>query len=191
MNYRLVFILLFLYLAVSCNIYSFKGSLPPNINSICITPVLNTTSEFSLTNILNESVRQKLIAHNILDVVNISDADSKLDLEIQTIKDNANIYNSNNNNSYEIVEQWKLIVTVKLSWYNIKENKLILDKEITEWAMYNNLGIDISNDGIDNDNDGFTDSEDSNEFGSPREAAIRIITDKITDRVLNELISIW
>ena len=81
MNYRLVFILLFLYLAVSCNIYSFKGSLPPNINSICITPVLNTTSEFSLTNILNESVRQKLIAHNILDVVNISDADSKLDLE--------------------------------------------------------------------------------------------------------------
>ena len=57
--------------------------------------------------------------------------------------------------------------------------------------MYNNSGIDISNDGIDNDNDGFTDSEDSDEFGSPREAAIRIITDKITDRVLNELISIW
>ena len=42
-----------------------------------------------------------------------------------------------------------------------------------------------------NDDDTYIDSQDSDEFGSPREASIRIIGDKITERVLHELISTW
>ena len=53
------------------------------------------------------------------------------------------------------------------------------------------INIDISIDNIDNDMDGFIDSEDSDEYGSPRESALKISADKITDTIINELISNW
>ena len=184
----ILFVIISLFL--SCSFYSFKGSLPPNVNSIYFSPVVNLTSEYILTNILNNKINDRLISENILDVVDFTSTDSQLDVTIITSTDKPNIYHSQDDN-YERVEQWKLKIDFKIIWYNITNDEIIIDNKVSEWAMYNNSGIDISNDGIDNDNDGFTDSEDSDEFGSPREAAIRIITDKITDRVLNELISIW
>jgi len=181
---------LIIILFSSCSFYSFKGSLPPGINSIYFSQVSNLTSEYTLTNMLNEKINNKLIIENILDVVNFSNADSQLDLIVTSIKDSPNVYKSQNNN-YELVEQWKLTVSCKLIWYNIKQNSIIFEKELSEWAMYNNAGIDISSDGIDNDDDTYIDSQDSDEFGSPREASIRIIGDKITERVIQELISTW
>ena len=44
---------------------------------------------------------------------------------------------------------------------------------------------------IDNDSDGLIDSEDSDEYGTSREAALRITSDKLINRILNELISNW
>ena len=57
--------------------------------------------------------------------------------------------------------------------------------------MYDNSGLDIGSDGIDNDADGLVDAEDSDEYGSSREAALRIVANSITNRIIEELISNW
>tara|TARA_Y100000996_G_C22332875_1_gene565215 strand:+ start:47 stop:616 length:570 start_codon:yes stop_codon:yes gene_type:complete len=189
MNYRINIILIVLLLN-SCSFYSFKGSLPDGVSSISIPPIINNTSEYNFTNLINDKLYNELSNRNILDIVDIYNADTLLELTIQSVKDNSNIYQSNEN-LYETVEQWKLVVVVNVNWYNINRNELIIDKDIQEWALYNNSGIDVSIDGIDNDSDGLVDSEDSDEYGSAREAALRITSKKIIDRIINELISNW
>ena len=58
-----------------------------------------------------------------------------------------------------------------------------------EWPILR--ALDIGSDGIDNDADGLVDTEDSDEYGSSREAALRIVADNITNRIIEELISNW
>ena len=182
----LIFILLY-----GCSFYSFKGSLPPGVNSVYFSQVSNLTSEFELTNILNKKIIDRLITENVLEVVNFSSADSQLDLIITSVKNQPNVSRYSSQDNYELVEQWELKVFFKIIWYDINNNSIIFEIEAEEWAMYNNSGIDISKDGIDNDGDTYIDSQDSDEFGSPREASIKIIGNKIAERVLHELISIW
>ena len=189
MNYRRNIILIALLLN-SCGFYSFKGSLPDGVDSISISPIINNTSEYNIINLLNNKLYDELSNQNILDIVDIYNSDTSLELTIKSVKDNSNIYQSNEN-LYETVEQWKLIVSVNINWYNINTNELIIDKDIQEWAFYNNSGTDVSIDEIDNDSDGLIDSEDSDEYGSAREAALRITSQKIINRIINELISNW
>ena len=187
MNYRLSILL---FLIINCGNYSFKGSLPEGVKSVVISPIVNNTSEYALTNLLNDNLNRELSNQNILDIVDIYSADTNLELIIESVKDNSNIYVSNED-LYETIKQWKLLVKVKINWYNINDNSIIVDKNIEEWALYDNSGIDVSIDGIDNDSDGLIDNQDSDEYGTAREAALRITTQKIIDRIINELISNW
>ena len=155
-----------------------------------MSQISNATSEYRITNLLNETIRTSLISQNILDIVDEYNSDSRLDISIKSVDDIPNVYNSSEN-QYEIVEQWKLNIKVKIVWKDIFNDKLIIDKEIVEWAMYNNSGIDVGMDNIDNDLDGLIDSEDSDEYGSSREAALRMVSNKISDRIINELTSTW
>ena len=190
MDYKRYFILLLLLFYSSCITYSFKGSLPDGVDSVSLSPIINNTSEYTLTNLLNDNLNRELINQNILDIVDVYTADTSLDIVIESVKDNSNIYTSNEN-LYETVQQWKLTVRVKVNWYNINDNSILLDKSIEEWALYNNSGIDVGTDGIDNDSDGLLDADDSDEYGSAREAALRITSQKIINRIINELISNW
>ena len=192
MDYRRKYILtIYSFIIFSgCSFYSFKGSLPENIKSIYLSQINNETSEYMITNLLNETIRNRLISQNILDIVDEFNSDSQLNIIIKAVDDIPNVYNSSEN-QYEIVEQWKLNIKVKIIWKDIYNDKSIFDKEIIEWAMYNNSGIDVSMDNIDNDLDGLIDSEDSDEYGSSREAALRIVSNKISDRIINELTSTW
>ena len=190
MGYKKSVILLFLFFINSCGSYSFKGSLPDGVNSIAISPIINNTSEYALTNSLNDNLNKELINQNILDIVDIYNSDTSLELTVLSVKDNSNIYITNEN-LYETVQQWKLSIRVRINWYNMNSNLVIIDKDIEEWALYNNSGIDVSADGIDNDSDGLIDGNDSDEYGSAREAALRITSQKIINRIINELISNW
>tara|TARA_Y100001970_G_scaffold50742_1_gene64246 strand:+ start:61229 stop:61792 length:564 start_codon:yes stop_codon:yes gene_type:complete len=187
MNYKLSILL---FLIINCGNYSFKGSLPEGVKSVVIAPIVNNTSEYALTNLLNDNLNRELSNQNILDIVDIYSADTNLELIIESVKDNSNIYVSNED-LYENIKQWKLLVKVKINWYNINDNSIIVDRNIEEWALYDNSGIDVSVDGIDNDSDGLIDNQDSDEYGTAREAALRITSQKIIDRIINELISNW
>ena len=189
-KYKNIFIILITIVINSCGIYSFKGSLPPNVKTIYVSPVINSTSEYALSNILNEEINERLMKKNILKISEFYDSDSKLDITINAAEDIPSSYLSNIN-SYEVVEQWKINVQINIIWINNSTNDTILEKKFTEWAMYDSSGLDISADGIDNDADGLVDLEDSDEYGSSREAALRIVADLITDRIIEELISTW
>ena len=174
----------------NCGIYSFKGSLPANVETIYISPIINSTSEYALSNMLNDKINQQLIRKNILRITEFYSSDSRLDVMIDLVEDIPSSYLSNIN-SYEVIKQWKLNVKVHMIWINNSKNSTILEKVFTEWAMYDNSGLDINSDGIDNDADGLVDTEDSDEYGSSREAALRIVADNIVNRIIEELISNW
>ena len=190
MVYKNRYIFYLILLLNGCGLYSFKGSTPTGISSICLIPITNNTSDFTLSNLINEKLYDELLNKNVYNVSDIYNSDSSLEIEINSVEDNSNIYSASDD-SYEVVKQWKLQVTVKMSWYDIKSSQIILDKKIQEWALYDNSGLDVSIDGIDNDSDGLIDSEDSDEYGTSREAALRIASDKLINRILNELISNW
>ena len=61
---------------------------------------------------------------------------------------------------------------------------------MSPWGAYG-TGTDISTDRIDNDNDGKIDEEDDDEFGSPRESAIRIAVNKLSEELINQITSTW
>ena len=82
------------------------------------------------------------------------------------------------------------MIKVDMIWIDLINNEEIINKSITEWSTYN-LEADIGSDLIDNDLDGLIDSEDSDEYGTPKEGAMRIAIDKVSKRIINELTSTW
>ena len=91
---------------------------------------------------------------------------------------------------YFIRNEWKISINIQITWYDLINNQNILEKTINEWATYS-LGVDIGQDNLDNDLDGLIDAEDSDEYGTPREGSLRIVLDKISNRIINELTSTW
>ena len=188
MVYRNLYIL-FIFL-LNCGYYSYKGSLPAGISSISVSAIENKTSEFSFTNLIDTKLSNLIVKNNILDIANLSNADSKLDIIINNIKESPEIY-SVNEVAFGSVDQWKMEISFEIIWTNLKTGDIILQKNIKKWAMYNTSDLDMNNDKIDNDLDGFIDSEDSDEYGAPREGAIRILSEKISQQIVTELISTW
>ena len=180
----------FLVLFVGCGVYSYKGTLPPNINNMSIAAITNNTSEFSFTNILNDDLYEIIIENNIIEIVDSRGADSILEINIDKINDSPEIY-SLNDNIYGSINKWKMELFVDVKWVNLIDGTVIVDKKFSKWAIYNTSGLDIKYDGIDNDLDGLLDAEDSDEYGAPRESAIKIIVSKISNQIINELTSTW
>ena len=82
------------------------------------------------------------------------------------------------------------MIQVDMIWIDLINDEEIINKSITEWSTYN-LEADIGSDLIDNDLDGLIDSEDSDEYGTPKEGAMRIAIDKVSKRIINEITSTW
>ena len=131
-----------------------------------------------------------MLLENILDIVAFEHADSKLEISITSLTDKPNIYSLDSDTEYEIVNEWKITMNVYLVWYDLINNENIIEKNITEWATYS-LGIDIGKDNLDNDLDGLIDDEDEDEYGIPREGALRMTMEKISKTIINELTSTW
>lgn len=188
--YKFYILLLVTTFFSNCSFYSFKGSIPAHIKSVVISPIINNTSEYTVSTLLDEKFTSMMLLENILDIVKYENADSKLDITIKSISDKPNIFTIDNDSGYEIVNEWKIMIQVQIKWYDLVNNVDIVNKSISEWSTYN-LGINIGADQIDNDLDGLIDSEDSDEYGTPKEGAMRIAIDKVSKRIINELTSTW
>ena len=178
-----------LFMFSACGYYSLKGSLPAGVNSIYVSSITNNTSEFTLTEKLNEIFIANLISKNILKLKYDDSADSRLDIIITKMSDQPSVV-SNKLIEAEFVEEWKFKISVSFIWTNNITNKEIINKNIASWGLYG-TGQDIGSDGIDNDSDNLIDSEDSDEFGLPRESAMKIAIEKVANEIINELISTW
>ena len=174
----------------ACIFYSFKGSLPSHIHSISLAPVVNESTEFSAAEILNDELNELMVAENVLDIVSPDKADSHLEVVITSVKDRPYTVSLSDELGMEEVEEWRLTVLTRVTWYDIKRDEILLEKRMTSWGVYV-PGVDISTDGLDNDGDNLIDSEDSDEVGSPRESAMNISVRRLTEDILSEITNTW
>jgi|TARA_B110000196_G_scaffold312035_1_gene316757 hypothetical protein len=185
-NKKIIFIL---PLLMACGFYSMKGTIPAHIQSVSISPIKNESSEFAVADLLGESINQQMIEENILKLVGQDNAHSQLDIIITSVTDLPYTY-SLNTAEKEHVDEWKITIRAKIKWSDLQKDESLVDRQLSSFGIYG-TGVDISSDGIDNDSDGLTDGEDSDEFGSPRESAVRIAVEKITELIINEITSTW
>jgi hypothetical protein len=174
---------------MACGFYSMKGTIPAHIQSISISPIKNESTEFAVADLVGESINAQMIAENILKLTAQNEAHSQLDVIIKSVTDMPYTYSLNSEES-EYVDEWKITIKAQVKWSDMKNDKPLVDRQLSSFGIYA-TGVDISSDGIDNDSDGLTDSEDSDEFGSPRESAVLIAVEKITELIINEITSTW
>ena len=185
-NKKFLFIL---PLLMACGFYSVKGTIPAHIQSISISPIKNESTEFAVADLLGELINAQMITENILKLTGQDEAHSQLDVIIKSVTDMPYTYSLNTEEG-EHVDEWKITIKAQVKWSDLKNDEPLVDRQLSSFGIYG-TGVDISSDGIDNDSDGLTDSEDSDEFGSPRESAVRIAVEKITELIINEITSTW
>ena len=170
-------------LLTGCSVYSFRGNLPPHINSIAVATVVNQTSEFAATDATSELVTDLFVNENVLRVTDEERAESNLQITITRVTDRPATYTEE-----ERVREWRIDVTARVVWYDLTRNRPLFEKSFTGFGFYP-PGGDIGSDNLDNDQDGQVDEED--EFGDPRDFALRVAIQKISEDILNEVVSTW
>ena len=183
---------IFSLLLISCSVYSFKGSIPPHIKSIYISPLNNITIEAEISDIMKLQLEELLIKDNVLKLLSEKDSDSHLSLTIASFTDKPYSYDAANFQltGYEEVNEYRITIKVKAVWFDTKNSEQLFDQEFVSWGAYE-PNEDISSDGIDNDNDTFIDDLDDDEFGLPRESAMKIASRKISESIINKIVSTW
>ena len=193
MKNRFFYIAISLVFLSSCSFYSFKGSLPPHINSIAILPIINNSKEYIVLDVLNDEIYDIFLSENVLKLVDVNDAKSTLEISVISVTDKPYTFSlKNESDFYEQVTEWKITIKAKVDWYDLVEDKLIFSKEMISTGLYsNNNSNDISDDGLDNDEDGLIDSEDDDEFGPPRDSALKIASKKMSEDIISNITSTW
>ena len=190
MKTKIIFCIAAVLLFPSCMFYSFKGSLPAHIHSISLAPVVNESTEFSAAEILNNELNSLMIGENVLDIVIFDQADSQLQVVITSVTDEPYTITLSEELGMEEVEEWRLTISTRVIWYDIKRDEILLEKKMSSWGVYA-PGVDISTDNLDNDGDNLIDSQDSDEVGSPRESAMNISVRRLTEDIVNEITNTW
>ena len=190
MKTKFIYMVSWLLLLPACMFYSYKGSIPAHISSISISPVINESTEFLTAEILNDELNRVMVAENVLDIDTPDQADSQLEVVITSVTDRPYTVSLSSDLGMEEVEEWRLTISTKITWYDIKKDKILLEKKMSSWGVYA-PGVDISTDNLDNDGDNLIDSQDSDEVGSPRESAMNISVRRLTEDIINEITNIW
>lgn len=181
------------FISVSCSFYSFRGSIPVHIKSISISPIQNNTIESQAADDIKVSLENTFIDENILKLLPSGDSSSRLDIILLEFSDLPYSYSTDNISSigYEILSEKEIRIKVKVSWYDLISDVLLFDKQFSGSGIYNPSQQDIGSDQIDNDNDTYIDDDDDDEFGPPRESAVKIASKKISRQIVNEIVSTW
>ena len=174
---------IYLWFFSGCGIYSFSGSIPPHIKSISIPLFVNETAEFGIAEAVTDEVTNVFLEENIL---KISDqGDSILRGSIKKVEDKPYTYSE-----MEEVLEYRFSVRISVEWFDVREEKVLITKNYTNWGAYS-LTADVASDGIDNDGDGKVDSDDPDESGDARELAMKAAVIKISESIINDIVSTW
>ena len=146
-----------------CFSYSFKGSLPSNIKNIAIPLFDDNTAYPGVREDLTNGVIDEFIADNTLNVTRESEADIIITGTISSIREKAAIITGN-----ETVEEIQMVVSVRAKCEDIKNQKIMWEKTISEFGLMAANGS----------------QED-------RDNAIQDALVKITEDVLNNTLANW
>ena len=170
---------------VSCGFYSMAGSIPPYIKSIAIPLMDNQTAEFGLAEDITDGILDEFNEAGILRVSDENSAHSILRGTIKKVTEGPYTYSKQ-----ESVSEYRYKIDVKIDWYDVSQEKNLLEGTYSGFGAYG-LSGDIGSDGIDNDNDGKMDAEDDDEFGEPRAFATKVAVRKIAEDILNDIMTTW
>ena len=161
------------------------GSIPAHINSISIPLVENQTSEFGISENITDYLVKEFYDSGILSIVDQENAHSILKGSITSVDEGPYTYNKE-----ESVSEYRYRINIDIEWYDVENEQNLVEKKYSGFGAYGVSG-DIGSDGIDNDNDGKIDDEDEDEFGEPRNFALRVAVRKIAEDILNDIMTTW
>ena len=170
---------------IGCGFYSMAGSIPPHIKSIAIPLMDNETAEFGLAEDITDGILIEFNEAGILKLANESSAHSILRGTVKNVSEGPYTYSKQ-----ESVSEFRYKIDVKISWYDVSQDKNLLEGTYSGFGAYG-LSGDIGSDGIDNDNDGKIDRDDDDEFGEPRAFATKVAVRKIAEDILNDIMTTW
>ncbi len=180
-----IILAIFMLTFIGCGYYSLAGSIPPHIKSIAIPLVNNQTAEFGIAEGITDNILEVFNEENILRIVDERNADSILKGTIISLDDAPYTFSSE-----EAVSEYRINITMEIIWNDVANNVELLNKRYSGWGAYGLTG-DINTDGIDNDGDGKIDAEDDDEFGEPRAFATKIAIKKISEDIVNNILTAW
>ena len=166
-NIKYIILLIFIVFFNSCGIYSFKGNNPPEGIKTVAVPLFTDNSGFAVSGIkesFTDILKNKIISDNTLRLVDKSTADAVITCSISSIKDDALVISGT-----ETVSKRKITINVNVIFENLKKQKKIWERNYENWGEYNSS---------------------SNSF-SERENGINTAREKITEDILNDIISNW
>ena len=180
-----IFFISNLMFLASCGFYSMAGSIPPHIKSIAIPLMDNQTAEFGLAEDITDGILDEFNEAGILRVSDENSVHSILRGTIKKVSEGPYTYSKQ-----ESVSEYRYKIDVKIDWYDVSQEKNLLEGTYSGFGAYG-LSGDIGSDGIDNDNDGKMDAEDDDEFGEPRAFATKVAVRKIAEDILNDIMTTW
>ncbi len=154
--------LIALLLLTGC-MYSFKGSLPPDIKSVAIPLFENQTAEYRINETITDLLTQQFLQEGVLRVADEKTADSVLDGTVTRIDDSPLTYDA-----AEQVKEYKVTIDLKIQWYDKVQDKTLLDRSFSGWGSY-----------------------DANQANVTREDGIQEAISKITDDIINAITANW
>lgn len=175
----------FIFVFLSCSYYSLSGSIPTHIKSIHIPLFENQTSEFDLAENITDFIIEQFNESGVLRIENDQNCNSILKGKIKSISNGPYTYNKE-----ESISEYRYKIDVQIEWYDLKNDKNILESNYSGYGAYG-ISSDIGTDGIDNDFDGKIDDQDDDEFGEPRAFATRVAMSKISEDILNDIMTTW
>ncbi len=157
-------ILLFLAAAGLQNcIYSFKGNLPPHLNSIAIPLFENQTAEYRVNETITDLLVQQFMEEAVLEVQDEETADSILEGVVTRIEDTPYTYDAS-----EQVEEYRVDITLKLEWYDTVKEEVRLEQSISGWGTYS-----------------------AQQATTARQDGIAEAIDMIADKIINAITANW
>ncbi|MCI0473590.1 MAG: LPS assembly lipoprotein LptE [Ignavibacteria bacterium] len=130
-------------------------------------PLFMDNSGYALPDIkekFTEQMKNKIISDNTLILTDKSKADALLTCTINSIRDEALVISGNEN-----VSKRKIVISLNVIFENLKKEKKIWERTYENWGEY---------------------SSSDNSF-SEREVGLALARNKLTDDILNDIISNW
>jgi len=150
-----------------CWFYSFKGTLPPHIQSIAIPLFTDKTAEFSIQTVVTDKIRLGFIKENILQLVEEANANSVLYGSIISIQDKPLVYSESEQG--ESVSEYRLTLRIEVEWFDKVNNQSMFKQQFTGYSEYDPTGA--------------TDRT--------RDTALSEAITRITEDIINKILAGW
>ena len=159
----IVLLLIPITLSLHSCMYSFKGNLPPHLESIAIPLFENQTAEYQVNETITDLLVQQFMEEAVLEVEDEDRADSILEGTVTRIDDTPYTYDA-----AEQVEEYRVDITLRVQWYDAVQEEVRLEQSISGWGTYS-----------------------AQEATVARQDGIAEAIDMIADKIINAITANW